>query len=303
MCVYVRVFGCVWVSCGAVAAVVMTARIALCRASMVLTFRLYRRCSLLQVFLASEMDAAEARLSWLSRQRAQRAYDELFPTSSAHPHPNHTAPEPPPLHRCEPARVSTAFAGIGYHVDGDGDGGTGGVLPVSQQWFADDGWHVGSSGVSENDAVLAALANPSSGDASLDALLGSGDGMSMERGVLLDILDRFRAVYRRAWNVPFTREVMAHMSNIPVAGPGELCPDVSLTGPHGEQVLSRSAIVLALARRAFTEYQLQLVDPQCVEPGVGVHVCVRGRGVTLVDLCACVSCLSCPMSSCLCAIW
>ena len=78
------------------------------------------------------------------------------------------------------------------------------------------------------------------------------------------ILELFRAEYRRVWNLPFTREVLAHVSNVMVAAPPELCPDFDFTSQAAER--QRSPLVLSLARRVFQEYQLQLVNPGELEP-------------------------------------
>jgi hypothetical protein len=234
---------------------------------------------LMQVWLAEALDAAEAQLSRLCHHRALRAYNELFtsqsfpaqsfPTQSfpAQSFPAQSAATVSPW--LSPAYTSSALGNTAYHFERhDTDGGTGGVIPISSPLFgvAHSGiWSVGSGTLSNDDALISSLLAPTSSDASLEALLCPGsDCLQVERSVLLAVLESFRALYRSSWNLPFTREVLAHASNICVGGPGDLCPDLSLTGPHREQVTARSAIVLALARRAFNEYQLQLVDPLCI---------------------------------------
>ncbi len=89
--------------------------------------------------------------------------------------------------------------------------------------------------------------------------------LSEARAVLDGILESFRDEYRRAWNVPFVREVLAHISNIALPAPPDVAPEIGLAQSHGDALLTRSPVLRVLARRAYCEYQQQLVDPGCVE--------------------------------------
>ena len=73
-----------------------------------------------------------------------------------------------------------------------------------------------------------------------------------------------REQYRHAWNLPYTREVLAHISNVMLPAAPDLCPDLGINGLHGPALLSRSPIVLRVVRNVFDEYQRQLWDPMCV---------------------------------------
>ncbi len=80
---------------------------------------------------------------------------------------------------------------------------------------------------------------------------------TINSSVLDEISELFREEYRKAWNLPFTREVLSHVSNIMLAGLPDVCPGR----------LPRSSTVRRLALQVFNEYQLQLVDPfyECTE--------------------------------------
>ncbi len=72
-------------------------------------------------------------------------------------------------------------------------------------------------------------------------------------------LELIRNVYRRQWNMLYTKECLAHCANLMLWGKGEMC----LGGGHIENS-PHAPLLRRASRHVFWEYQRQLWDPDCV---------------------------------------
>ena len=72
-----------------------------------------------------------------------------------------------------------------------------------------------------------------------------------------EVMELFRDVYRRSWNLPFKREVLAHCSNLMNFGASDLAIDEDI------QESKYGPLISKYVRIAFWEYQRQLYDADC----------------------------------------
>ncbi len=87
--------------------------------------------------------------------------------------------------------------------------------------------------------------------------LGEGEWGLVEE----EVLERLRSAYRFAWNLPYTREVLASVSNLMLAADPDVMENFTLDPDLSPEVGGRVVTaLLRLARRVYREYQRSLWD-------------------------------------------
>lgn len=77
--------------------------------------------------------------------------------------------------------------------------------------------------------------------------------------------ERLRDVYRRCWNLPRTRKVLASCSHLMIWNDEDVCRNFTIaTNSLGDPI---SPDMIRLAHQVYREYQRQLWDPDCTDSG------------------------------------
>eukprot|EP01012_Entosiphon_sulcatum_P063548 TRINITY_DN9115_c0_g1_i1.p1 TRINITY_DN9115_c0_g1~~TRINITY_DN9115_c0_g1_i1.p1 ORF type:complete len:1163 (-),score=165.57 TRINITY_DN9115_c0_g1_i1:14-3502(-) len=96
-------------------------------------------------------------------------------------------------------------------------------------------------------------------DECLKALAESHGGPHVERRAEEIVVDHLRDLYRKSWNRPAVRRVLASTSHIMTWGDGDIAPDFTASWP-AIYPASVSARFVQISRRIYREYQRQLWD-------------------------------------------